>query len=656
MKLSIIIVNYNVETFLDQCLTSVYNALKSIDSEVFVVDNHSVDGSIKMLRQKFPQVNLIENNDNLGFSCANNQAIKLSSGEYVLLLNPDTVVQDDTFEKIITFMDNKPQAGGLGVKMVDGKGKFLPESKRGLPTPEVAFYKIFGLSVLLPNSKRFGRYHLGYLENDSIHEVDVLSGAFMLVRKEVMDKIGLLDESFFMYGEDIDLSYRIIKEGYKNYYFPSTTIIHYKGESTKKTSINYVFIFYNAMRIFASKHFSKKNAKLFSFLINIAIYFRALLSIIKRGINSIFFPLLDFIVFFVGFYLLKINWETIVLNNASYYPDFYQFVIIPSYIFIWVLSIFLSGGYDKPVKIKNLISGILFGTLIILVFYALLSESLRFSRALILLDSVWVLFSSIAIRFIAHYIGNGNFKIGSINNSRFAIVGKANEILRVEDILRKTYLKIDIIIYVSADELYMNDFYSGTKEQLNEIIQIHKIEEVIFCGKDLSAGNIIQLMTKLQNPKIDFKIAPSESFYLIGSNSIDSSGDIYMLQMNAVNKPENKRKKRLFDITLSFLALISYPLIFLLYKQKYVLFKNILCVLVGKLTWVGFAFDTKNQGIVLPNLRNGVLNPSIILKSDKHLHNIDHLNITYARNYSIINDINIFIKGIKLIDRKNCKI
>jgi GT2 family glycosyltransferase len=208
MKLSIIIVNYNVEYFLEQCLHSVYSACEGIESEVFVVDNNSVDGSINMIKEKFPQLVLIENKDNRGFSKANNQAISIAKGEYVLLLNPDTVVEKDTFSKVIEYMDFNKEAGGLGVKMIDGKGHFLPESKRGLPTPEVAFYKVFGLSKLFPKSRKFGKYHLSYLDNDEIHEVEILAGAFMLIRKSVLDKIGYLDENFFMYGEDIDLSYR----------------------------------------------------------------------------------------------------------------------------------------------------------------------------------------------------------------------------------------------------------------------------------------------------------------------------------------------------------------------------------------------------------------------------------------------------------------
>jgi GT2 family glycosyltransferase len=198
LKLSIVIVNYNVKHFIEQCLHSVYSALKGVDAEVFVVDNNSVDGSVALIKEKFPHVILIENKVNTGFSKANNQAIRVSKGQYVLLLNPDTVVQEDTFNQVIAFMDAHPEAGGLGVKMVDGKGNFLPESKRGLPTPEVAFYKIFGLSKFFPKSKRFGRYHLTYLDKNKTHSIDVLSGAFMMLRAETLAKCGLLDEEYFI--------------------------------------------------------------------------------------------------------------------------------------------------------------------------------------------------------------------------------------------------------------------------------------------------------------------------------------------------------------------------------------------------------------------------------------------------------------------------
>lgn len=282
MKLSVIIVNYNVCDLLEQCLKSVLAASTNITTEIFVVDNNSFDNSVKMLKEKFPQVHLIENKTNKGFSVANNQAIKIAKGEYLLLLNPDTIVEPDTFEKTISFMDIHSNAGALGVKMINREGEFLPESKRSLPTPAVAFYKMSGLAKLFPKSKTFGKYHLGYLNENKINEVEILAGAFMLIRKSVLDKTGLLDETFFMYGEDIDISYRILLAGYKNYYFPETKIIHYKGQSTNKNSINYTVVFYKAMIIFSKKHFSKNKASLFSFFITIAIYTRASMAMISQ--------------------------------------------------------------------------------------------------------------------------------------------------------------------------------------------------------------------------------------------------------------------------------------------------------------------------------------------------------------------------------------
>lgn len=265
-----IIVNYNVRYFLEQCLHSLYRAIENTDTEVFVVDNCSTDDSLEMLRKSYPRVKLIANSENPGFAKANNQAIIVSEAEYILLLNPDTLVQENAIHNMLSFMDAHPEAGALGVKMIDGQGRFLPESKRGLPTPAVSFYKILGLSTLFPRSRRFGRYHLGWLDKDKIHSVEILAGACMLVRKDAINKAGLLDEDFFMYGEDIDWSYRILKAGYRNYYFPPGRILHYKGESTKKGSLNYVYVFHKAMAIFAKKHFLGKSF-FYAFLINVAI-------------------------------------------------------------------------------------------------------------------------------------------------------------------------------------------------------------------------------------------------------------------------------------------------------------------------------------------------------------------------------------------------
>jgi O-antigen biosynthesis protein len=257
MTLSVIIVNYNVKQLLKECLQSVVIATEGVDSEIWVVDNHSSDGSVEMLQTEFPTVKLIANKENPGFSVANNQAIRQAKGEHVLLLNPDTLVKVDCFHQCLNFMESHPKCGALGVQMHDVEGTFLPESKRGLPTPWVSFSKMSGLNKLFPSLPRFNHYHLSFLDKDQNHLIDVLAGAFMWMRKSALDKAGLLDETFFMYGEDIDLSYRIQQSGWENWYLGEVSILHYKGESTNKYSYAYIQRFYGAMKTFAKKHFTK---------------------------------------------------------------------------------------------------------------------------------------------------------------------------------------------------------------------------------------------------------------------------------------------------------------------------------------------------------------------------------------------------------------
>ncbi len=649
MKLSIIIVNYNVEYFLEQCLHSVLSASKGIDTEIFVVDNNSVDGSVEMIKEKFPQIHLIENKDNRGFSKANNQAIKIAGGEYILLLNPDTVVENDTFSKIIKYMDKHAEAGGLGVKMIDGKGHFLPESKRGLPTPEVAFYKVFGISRLFPKSQKFGKYHLSYLDNNKIHEVEILAGAFMLIRKTVLDKIGLLDEDFFMYGEDIDLSYRIVKAGYKNIYFPETRIIHYKGESTKKSSLNYVFIFYNAMIIFARKHFSQKNARLFSLLINFAIYIRASFSILKRFLSNIFLPVIDAILIWAGFYLIKNYWSYYFFSvSYDYYPPQYILIIVPFYIFIWLFSFYLIGGYEKPPKISKIFQGIIIGTLVILVIYALQDISLRYSRALIFLGAAWCMISMLISRSLLHMSGVNSFRLGNNDNKRFVIVGDIVEAERVADLLRKTALNTAFIGLVNPFGTENNKNFIGNISQINDIIEIYKIDEVIFCSKSISASEIISNMSDLKSKTIDYKIAPPESMFLIGSNSINTTGDLYVIDINAITKPQNKRNKRLLDFTTALILLLLSPLLIIIQKKPLGFILNILSVIIGLKTWVSYYKSDDSKNDKLPFIKNGILTTCDLLNNIKiNSETAAKLNLLYSRDYKLMNDIHIIIKNLR---------
>lgn len=250
-------------------------ALKNIDAEIFVVDNSSDDGSAVFFQNRFPQVNFIWNDNNSGFAKANNQALKLAKGEYILFLNPDTIVPEDCFDKCLSFIRSQKNNTALGIKMLNGTGAFLKESKRAFPSPATSFFKITGMAKLFPHSAIFAKYHLGHLEKNHNHPVDVLAGAFMMIPKKILDITGGFDEQFFMYGEDIDLSFRIQKAGFSNYYFAESTILHFKGESTKKGTLNYVKMFYKAMSLFAKKHYGGRSAGLFNFFIQTAIFMRA---------------------------------------------------------------------------------------------------------------------------------------------------------------------------------------------------------------------------------------------------------------------------------------------------------------------------------------------------------------------------------------------
>ena len=650
MKLSVVIVNYNVEHFLEQCLYSVRRAMQGIEGEVFVVDNNSVDGSLRMLAAKFPEVTVIANKDNVGFAKANNQAIRISKGEYVLLLNPDTVVEDDTFCKCIAFMDSHPDAGGLGVKMVDGKGQFLPESKRGLPTPMTAFYKIFGLSKLFPHSKRFSKYHLGYLPENEVNRVDILAGAYMLMRRATLDKCGLLDETFFMYGEDIDLSYRITLSGYKNYYFPETRIIHYKGESTKKTSVNYVLVFYKAMEIFAKKHFAKKRARLFSFFINFAIYFRAFLALMSQFLGKVYMPLADFVLGYSGLAAISYFWgHYMIYEGVGSYPITPLFtIILPVYMLIWHVISCFTGGYDKPYRVGPAVGGVMLGSILILVLYALLPASLRFSRALILLGTIWMATQMTLSRTLGYLLKLSDFQYGRNAKKRFIVIGNSDETKRVEQLLKSTSIKPDFIGLVAPTaSREVPEHYLGNITQVPDIIGIYKITEIIFCSKDITHQEIIDKMVEWHASDLDYKIAPVDTLSIIGSNSINTRGDLYTVDIRTINTVPNRRKKRLFDFAVSLVGTIGWVFVAWFVKKPVRFLGNCFKVLFGGYSWVGYCPTESADGQRLPQIRKGIYNPASIVVGDLDDEARGRLNVMYARDYTVLKDFNILFRMLR---------
>lgn len=653
MKLSIIIVNYNVSPFLEQALHSVYKALNGIEGEVFVVDNNSVDDSLQMLREKFPQVKVIANKENVGFAKANNQAIAIAEGEYVLLLNPDTIVEEDTFAKCIRFMDDTPDAGGLGVKMVNGRGEFLPESKRGIPFPSTAFYKLFGLSKLFPNSHKMGAYHLTYLDPNEIHSVEVLSGAFMLMRKSVLLEVGFLDEEYFMYGEDIDLSYRILKGGYKNYYFPETRIIHYKGESTKKESLNYVYVFYKAMQIFARKHFSHKNAKLFNWLIDAAIWFRASLAAIKRFCTRIFVPCLDLLLLFLGLFFLAQYWDSTVLQGRdSEFPSYYFWVVLPLYALVWILSIGICKGYKKPTRLSRVNKGIFIGTIALLLIYALLPETLRFSRAIVIFGSMWSVIAINGLRYLIKKTRLAPSYSDEERKQRVAIVGDIEEGRRVMNLVQMMPKKSDYIGIITPEEsATAPQQVMGSLSQITALIAIYQIDEVIFCSRNLSTTKIIDLMSELQSFSLEFKIVPQDSNTLIGSNSIFSTHELYLQPIQSIGEKRFRKQKRAFDLCTAIILLITSVITMWFVKNKGGFFRNIMAVIKGKKSWVGCQSTTEQARI--PQLRQGVLYPTDLFKNrDFSEAIIEKAEVLYTHHYTLERDIQIVWRGFAQMGRE----
>lgn len=652
MKLSVIIVNYNVKYFLEQALLSVRRASRHLAVEVFVVDNNSVDDSVAMVREKFPEVLLIANDHNPGFAVANNQAIRQATGEYVLLLNPDTVVEEDTFALCVAFLDDHPDAGGLGVRMIDGAGKFLPESKRGFPSPWVAFCKTAGLSRLFPRSRLFNHYHLGYLDEYQVNTVEVLAGAFMLLRRRVLDEVGLLDETFFMYGEDIDLSYRMVQAGYHNYYYPRTTIIHYKGESTKKGSLNYVLTFYQAMIIFARKHFSGARRRLFVAMLQVAIYLRAAVTLMFSVLHRAYLPLLDGLLIFAGLVWIKNFWASYYFKDPEYYPSSFLYFNAPLYVLIWLGSAYFSGAYDERDNLRRLVRGLLLGTVLLAAVYGFLPLEHRTSRAIIVLGAVWAVLATAGLRIILHFFRYGNFRVGKQRNSNLVIVGSIAESERVRQLLQQAQVQKNFIGTVAPNgEADFRIFLSGI-DQLDEVKHIYKVDEIIFCSRDVRAQEIMQWMTRL-GPAVDYKIIPEESFSIIGSNSRDTPGELYTIDIKfAISQPLQRRNKRLLDFFFAAFLLATFPLQAMVIRRPGGLLRNAWDILIGRRSWVGYAPAT-DPATALPPLRPGVLSPL----DELHIGNLDgptvhRINFLYAKDFNVWRDWDILWRGYRKLGRR----
>jgi GT2 family glycosyltransferase len=643
VELSVIIVNYNVKHFLEQCLYAVQKAAERVSAEIIVIDNNSSDGSVEYLEPLFPAVQWISNKENTGFGRACNQGLRLSKGKYVLFLNPDTILPENCFRQCISFLEEHPGAGALGVKMLDGAGKFLKESKRSFPSPSTSLFKLIGLSKLFPRSKIFARYYLGHLDENSNHEVEVLAGAFMMVKREVLKKTGGFDEAFFMYGEDVDLSYRIHRAGYKNFYYAGCSIIHFKGESSRKRSINYVRMFYTAMSIFVRKHYSGSRAGVYNFLLHAGIWSRAVLTAMGNFIRRIGLPVMDAGLILLSFWLMKTIWNNYFRTDVLY-ENKLLWIAFPIYTVIYLLVAWYAGLYDRQYRRVSTGQATLIATIVLLAGYAMLPEQYRFSRAIILFGALLAFTFISLLRVVMtqagvlQQAGNRNEHPGTL------VVAAPEEYENIIRLIRQAGLKEKILGRVSVDE---NDTTGvGFYEKITQIQQFIPFREVVYCRGKLSFTEIINNYQQLPaGIKIKFHAAGSGS--IVGSDSRHSTGDILSAANgHNLNDPYKKRLKRLIDVSVALLAILTFPVQLFLVKKPFHFFRNCLTVLLAKKTWVGYAVEE----IKLPPLRKGIIAcngvPLSALQQlpEENLRLVDQM---YAADYEPIQDLKLLLKFYK---------
>ncbi|MBC8484781.1 MAG: glycosyltransferase [Bacteroidetes bacterium] len=638
IDVSIVIVNYNVKDLVDNCISSIYKANnKNHKIEIFLVDNNSIDGSVKLIRNKYPEVNVIVNKSNIGFSKANNIALKKAQGKYILILNPDTVLEEGTFDKLISFYEKDSQAGAVTSKLILANGKLDYACKRSFPTLSVALPRMLGLSKLFPKSKVFAKYNLTYLDENETHEVDSICGAFMFIPANVLSRAGLFDEDYFMYGEDLDLCYRIKKNGYKVFYYPVVTTIHLKGASTQKTHLSYVNNFYGAMIIFIKKNFTGV-PRILSFILQLGIIYRSVLSYSKRILNFLLQPIIDVILIY-GSLILS------VYLRFDIFPNKHYLFIITVYVLIWIFLLSIFGLYTRKgrLSLKNTFNAMIVGFFInssITYFF----KEYAFSRGVILASTIISLILLLLWRGSASlhkFIVAKNILLNKVN---LLVVGEKE---LTQDIEEKLVSKYNILYFNKRGK---ND----SLVDLEETIQIENIHQVVFSGDHFSNQEILKTMWSFRNRNVQFSIVPSGKD-LILSKLHKNIYDLSLLEIEYnINNKINIFFKRFFDIVLSFTLLITLnPFVYLYnallkrdlskHTSKLLLLPK---VFSGKMSFIGIPtwFETSNKeylgkkgltGLIQLNYYDGISEDEM-----------DNYNIFYAKNQSLIFDVEILLKTL----------
>ncbi len=609
MKVSIIIVNYNVRYFLEVCVDSVLKAVKGLAAEVIVVDNNSADDSLQMLRDRFPQVIRIENRENTGFSRANNQGVAIAKGEYILFLNPDTVMPEDFFEKTVAYLDAHPGAGALGPRLIDGKGRFAPDAKKSFPTLSVALFKSSGINRLFPRSPYFNAYYAVHVGEWETAPVEVLSGCCMMVRQSVLAQTGgAFDEDYFMYCEDVDLSYRITKAGYQNIYFPEATLVHYKGESTRKATLSYIRIFNEALATFVRKNYSKGQARMFIFAIQIGIALRAVVGVLRSIFRILRMPLFDALVLLVTLWLMKDFWVGHV-KGAKPPPANFILATFPAYIALWIAALWLNGGYDQPYRPLRVVRGMIIGSVVILAYYGLLDASLRYSRGLIMLSGVVGTVALLGLHELLYRLGILRFIPFDDELRKAVIVGNNGAYEEAAMLLQKVPAAPELTGRIAVAEGDAGtDVALGALSDIEPLLFTAGIGEVIFCTDNISYQDILAQIQRC-GFGYEYKIHLPGSRGFVGSNSSHAAGDLYTAGRRfALSQFAQQRNKRVFDLVTALIILISAPILAFIVHDGPGLIRNVFSVLAGQKTWVGY--DVKLPGAAgLPRIKPAILPP-----------------------------------------------
>jgi len=657
---------------------AIERAKHNLKIEIFVVDNASVDGSQAMVKRKFPHVHLTENHKNVGFSKANNQALKLAKGKYVLILNPDTLIQEDTLITLKNFLDEHAKAGAACCKLINPDGSFQIASRRSLPTPWVAFTRIIGLSKIFPKSRLFGQYNMTYLDPDTESEIDVLSGSLMFIRKKVLDQVGYFDENYFMYGEDIDLCYRIKKSGWKIFYVPKTQVIHYKGESTKMGEFSVISKFYSAMLIFMHKHFKDRYSIFLQIILTMGIYTRAFLAYLWRILKNLLPPILDFSLIILSVFLAIKIW-------LPHYPIERFRVVLPIYTVIWLLSIYSFGTYHLKRKyhLKPILWSGITGLLVNSTFTYFFKQ-FAYSRVVVLISFVLITLLLSTWRFIYRFAGPVSKKGPLSKLRRVIIIGAGKEGKRILKKLQvRPDMQYEVCGFVDFESNSVGEQIDGTDvlatiDNIKDVIRVEKIDDVIFSSDRLTNAQILETIVRAQGSGVKFRIVPHELEYIVAKSSIDEIDSIPLLDIAGVADPLDLMVKRSFDIVASVvIIIITSPLILINHllgarlaekkilgsggsPLKITIFEGGMgfmkyiplyySVFTGALSIVGSEIEelkiNKYHPVYKPGLTGLV---QIKLKEKKKTltkQEKDYYNLYYIKNQSIITDLQIILKSI----------